>query len=139
MMYLADANVLTALVVPQHEHHRRARKFFARRPFAITPLTQLSTLQVLSRPRRVNGRILAALHPPAEAWRLIRVLSNKRGVQFIEANLNCAGPMPFGGVTGHRQWNDFYLAALAQKNGLTLATFDEALARAFPASVKLVP
>lgn len=47
--------------------------------------------------------------------------------------------MPFGGVTGHRQWNDFYLVALAQKNHTLLATFDEALVRHFPEVCKLIP
>jgi predicted nucleic acid-binding protein len=60
-------------------------------------------------------------------------------VQFIPADLNCAGPMPFQSVTGHRQWNDFYLAALAQKRALKLATFDHALTEHFPETCKLIP
>jgi predicted nucleic acid-binding protein len=58
MTYLLDANGLAALVIPQHEHHARAHRFFGRRPFAITPLTQLALLQILSRPRRVGDKIL---------------------------------------------------------------------------------
>ena len=53
--------------------------------------------------------------------------------------MNCAGPMPFESVAGHRQWNDFYLVALAQRSGLLLATFDEALPRHFPEVCKLIP
>jgi predicted nucleic acid-binding protein len=71
MKYLADANVLVALVVSQHEHHIRAQKFFSRQ--------------------------------------------------------------------GHRQWNDFYLVALAEKNELILATFDGAIAANFPISARLIP
>ena len=78
MTYLLDANGLAALVIPQHEHHYRAHRFFSRRPFAITPLTQLALLQILSRPRRVKDRILPALHRPAEALRLVRLLSHRR-------------------------------------------------------------
>ena len=139
MTYLLDANGLAALVIPQHEHHERAHRFFARRPFAVTPLTQLALLQILSRPRRVREEILPPLHPPAEALRLTRLVSHRRGNKFLPAGLNCAGPMPFESVAGHRQWNDFYLVALAQRSGLLLATFDEALPRHFPEVCKLIP
>jgi predicted nucleic acid-binding protein len=96
-------------------------------------------LQVLSRPRRAGDEILPALHSTDEALRLVRLLSNKRGVAFLPADINCAGRSNFQGVGGHRQWNDFYLAGLAEKNGLKLATFDEAIARTFPSSVQLIP
>jgi uncharacterized protein len=139
MSYLLDANALAALVISQHEHHDRAHRFFARRGFAITPLTQLTLLQILTRPRRVEGEMLAPLHRPDEALRLLRLLSNRRGVQFVPADINCAGPMPFGIVEGHRQWNDVYLVALAQKSRLKLATFDKALAIHFPKACRLIP
>jgi predicted nucleic acid-binding protein len=83
--------------------------------------------------------MLPPLHSAGEALRLVRLLSNKRGVKFLPADINCAGRSNFEGVTGHRQWNDFYLAGLAEKNGLKLATFDEAIARSFPQSVQLIP
>ncbi len=139
MTYLLDANYLAALAIPQHEHHERAHSFLGRRPFAVTPLTQLALLQILSRPHRVQERILPPLHPPTEALRIVRVVSQRRGCQFIPAGLNCAGSMPFRAVTGHRQWNDFYLVALAQKNHTLLATFDEALVRHFPKVCKSIP
>lgn len=139
MTYLLDANGLAALVVPQHEHHHRAHRFFSRRAFALTPLTQLALLQIRSRPRRVQGQIFPALHTPAEALRLMRLLSHRRGVQFVPADLNCAGRMPFETVAGHRQWNDFFLVALAQMHGLMLATFDSALPVHFPEVCKLIP
>jgi len=93
MTYFLDANGLAALVIPQHEHHERAHRFFNRRPFAVTPLTQLALLQILTRPPRVSGQMLPPLRTPAEALRRL---------------------------------------GLAQKNGLMLATFDEALPRQFP-------
>jgi uncharacterized protein len=137
--YLLDANGLVALVIPQHEHHERAHRFFERRPFAVTPMTQLALLQILSRPRRVQQQILPPLHTPDEALRLTRLVSHRKGVRFLPASLNCAGPMPFGTVSGHRQWNDFYLVALVQRAGLLLATFDDALPRQFPEVCKLIP
>ena len=139
MTYLLDANCLVALVVPQHEHHVRAHRFFARRPFAVSPLTQLALLQVLTRPRRMENTTLRPLHTPPEALRILRILCHQRGRTFIPANLNCAGRMPFDKVAGHRQWNDCYLAALAQSHGYLLATFDEALVQHFPELCRMVP
>jgi len=137
--YLLDANGLAALVIPQHEHHARAHRFFARRAFAVTPLTQLALLQILSRPRRILGEILPPLHPPDEALRIVRIVSHRRGGRFISAELNCAGPTLFQNVSGHRQWNDFYLVALAKKNGSKVATFDQALREHFPQHCALIP
>jgi predicted nucleic acid-binding protein len=139
MTYLLDANALAALVIPQHEHHARAHAFFSRRAFAITPLTQLALLQILSRPRRIADQMFPPLHTPPEAVRLMRLLSHRRGVRFIPADVDCSGAMPFGAVTGHRQWNDFYLVALAHKHALTLATFDGALSVHFPKLCKAIP
>ena len=139
MTYLLDANCLIALVIPQHEHHERAHTFFSRRQFAVTPLTQLALLQVLTRPRRLGDKLLPPLHTPPEALRLLRLLCASRGRVFIAADMNCAGKMPFERVAGHRQWNDFYLVALSQRSGYLLATFDEALAAHFPEHCKLVP
>ena len=85
MTYLLDANGLAALVIPQHEHHERAHRFFARRPFAVTPPTQLALLQILSRPRRVREEILPPLHTPAVALRLTRLVSHRRGNKFLPA------------------------------------------------------
>ena len=87
----------------------------------------------------MREEILPPLHPPAEALRLTRLVSHRRGNKFLPASLNCAGTMPFESVAGHRQWNDFYLVALAQRAGLLLATFDDALARHFPEVCKLIP
>jgi len=139
MTYLLDANCLVALVVPQHEHHLRAHRFFARRTFAVAPLTQLALLQVLTRPRRFEKRVLPPLHTPAEAVRILRILCHRRGRTFVAADLDCTGRLPFDQITGHRQWNDFYLAALAQKHGYLLATLDEPLVKHFPELCRLVP
>src|SRR3712207_342304 len=116
MTYLTDANCLVALVVPQHEHHRRAHRFLARRTFAVTPLTQLALLQVLTRPRRMGTSVLRPLHTPAEALRILRLLCHRRGRMFVAADLDCTSRLPFERVTGHRQWNDFYLVAVAQRH-----------------------
>jgi uncharacterized protein len=139
MTYLLDTNGVIALLVDTHEHHERAHRFFARRTFAIAPLVQLGVLQFLTRPRRIAGRVLEPLLKASEAWRCLRVLRHTRAKTFVSDSLDCAGKLPFDRVTGHRQWNDFYLVALAQAHGFMLATFDAAIAEHFPEVARLIP
>ena len=82
---------------------------------------------------------LPPLQTPDEALRLVRWLTHARGKMFIPEDLNCASRMPFERVTGHRQWNDFYLVALAQRYSVMLATCDSALQKHSPEVVKLIP
>jgi predicted nucleic acid-binding protein len=141
MTYLLDTNGVIAILVPQHVDHNRVHRFFANRSFAICPQAQLGALRFLTRPRTVSGaaRPLPALQTPAEALRLVRWLCHAKAKTFVPDSLNCASRMPFERAAGHRQWNDFYLAALAQKNGFMLATCDIALQIHFPEVVKLIP
>jgi predicted nucleic acid-binding protein len=47
---------------------------------------------------------------------------------FLPDDLDASAlKMPFRNVMGHRQWNDFYLAALSQRHGYRVATFDVGL------------
>ena len=141
MTYLLDTNGFIALLVPQHLDHERVHRFLRRRSFATSPQVQLGALRFLTRPRALKGMLhsLPPLQTPDEALRLVRWLTHARAKTFVAEDLNCAGPMPFNRVTGHRQWNDFYLVALAQRHSLMLATCDSALQTHFPEVVKLIP
>jgi predicted nucleic acid-binding protein len=46
--------------------------------------------------------------------------------------------LPERGLRGHKQVTDYYLVALAGKNGGKLATMDEALAATFPDVCELI-
>jgi predicted nucleic acid-binding protein len=138
--YLLDTNGFIALLVPQHVDHARVHRFFRRRTFATCPQIQLGALRFLTRPRtRVGMPPLPPLQAPDEALRLVRWLTQARAKTFIAEDLNCAGRLPFNRVTGHRQWNDFYLVALAQHHSLMLATCDSRIVQHFPEIVKLIP
>jgi|GraSoiStandDraft_16_1057320.scaffolds.fasta_scaffold1747947_2 predicted nucleic acid-binding protein len=141
MTYLLDTNGFIALLVPQHVDHHRVHHFFKKRTFATSPQIQLGALRFLTRPRTISGssKPLPALHKADEALRLVRWLTHAKAKTFVAENLNCAGKMPFDRVTGHRQWNDFYLVALAQHHSLMLGTCDQALHRHFPEVVKFIP
>ena len=141
MTHLLDTNGFIALLVPQHVDHNRVHCFFQRRFFATSPQVQLGALRFLTRPRVLPGanKLLPPLQTPDEALRLVKWLSHARAKTFVPEDLNCADPLPFERITGHRQWNDFYLVALAQRHSFMLATCDAALAKHFPEVVKLVP
>src|ERR1041385_4520595 len=141
MTYLPDTNGFIALLVAQHVDHLRVHRFFKRRSFATSPQVQLGPLRFLTRQRTGAGRAepLAPLHTPDEALRLVRWLCHARAKTFPAEDFNCAGRMPFHRVAGPRQWNAFYLVALAQKNGLMLATCDQPLQQHFREVVKLIP
>lgn len=107
MTYLLDANALAALVIPQHEHHARAHAFFLAprfRHYSADAIGAFANLKQTAQDRRSD---FPPLHTAPEAVRLMRLLSHRRGVRFLPADIDCSGAMPFGTVTGHRQWNDF--------------------------------
>jgi len=137
--FLLDVNCLLALLVPDHEHHDPAHRFVGKRPFWISTQVQLGVLRLLTRPRRFQGRVFPPLARPDEALRLTVCLDREHRARWLPDDLNCAGDVPFGLVTGHRQWNDFYLVALAKAHGLKLATFDRGVAGFFPEEVTLIP
>ena len=141
MNYLLDTNGFIALLVPQHVDHARVHRFFRRRGFATSPQVQLGALRFLTRPRalREMPHPLPPLQTPDEALRLVRWLTHSRAKTFVPEDLNCAGRVSFEHVTGHRQWNDFYLVALAQRHSLMVATCDSALEKHFPEHVKFIP
>ncbi len=138
MTYLLDINAVMALMNRDHADHERTHRFFVRRPFATCPLVLLGVLRLLARPPDAPGK--APLATPAEAWRKLAVLRRQRAKIFVPDGLDPASlQMPFQRVMGHRQWNDFYLVALAQQHRFMVATFGEGLHRSFPELVKLIP
>lgn len=139
MTYLLDTNGFIALLAPGHEHFRRVHAFFQRRSFATCPQVQLGALRFLTRPRRHGEELLPPLCTTDHALNLVRWCSHNRARIFLPEDLNCAGRLPFGHVTGHAQWNDAYLAALARKHNCRLATCDDGLVASLPEMTKLIP
>ena len=130
MTRLLDANVLVALVVPDHVHHGAAEAWLATddRPFATCPVTEGMLVRLLVREgagAAAATAVLAAVarHPRHAFW--------PADLPYAHADLRR--------VDGHRQVTDAYLAALARAHGGRLATFDRALAALHPDVVELVP
>ncbi len=129
MTTLLDANVLIALVVPEHVHHDTATAWWGTRPgtFATCPSTQGSLVRFLLREGRsgaVARRTLEAIvnHPRHVFW--------ADSLRYDEIELER--------LTGHRQVTDSYLAALARSRDGNVATLDRAFAEQYPGLVQLV-
>ena len=128
--YLLDANVLIALTVEEHEHHRRVATWLAGvERVALCPIVEGSLVRFLVRIGEnvaVASEILrlSYANPRCEFW--------PDSVTYAEADL--------GAVRGHRQVTDAYLLALvASRDEARLATLDRALAQLSPDLTALVP
>ena len=130
MTALLDANVLIALLVEDHIHHRAAENWFAgiSGNFATCPVTQGSLMRLLIRegqPAAVARAILSQTmaSPRHEFW--------PDDVPYTD--------VPVDGIVGHRQVTDAYLAQLARGRGARLVTFDQAMAKLHGDVADLVP
>ncbi len=130
MMYLLDANILIALVDPDHVHHRAAAMWFSSSgdEFATCPITQSALARHLFRAGHDGSAIGAALDRIQSLPRH-RFWPDDRPVDTVV----------IAGLTGHRQVNDAYLCHVARKRGASIATFDRALAALHRDVALLVP
>lgn len=126
-VYLLDANVLIALVWPQHVHHSRAHQWFEQvgdKAWATCPLTQLAFVRISS-----NPKIIPTAVSPREALAVLTKITARAGHYFWTDALAPihAGTLESLALVGHRQVTDAYLLALAQHHRGKLATFDKGI------------
>jgi predicted nucleic acid-binding protein len=119
--FLADANVLIALVVREHVHHEAAMRWYRREKpmLLLCPIVEgaITRLLVQQGHRATDGAAL--LHRLYQGGDHTFVPDS---VSYAETNLSS--------VIGHRQVTDAYLAGLARSLGVWLATFDRGLREA---------
>jgi uncharacterized protein len=127
---LLDANVLIALLVSDHVHHRAAESWATGRAdsFATCPITQGSLTRLLIREGQSAATASAVLAALADAERH----------EFWPDDISYSD-VRMAGVIGHRQVTDAYLAQLARSRQARLATFDEGLAALHPDVADLIP
>ena len=132
MTRLLDGNVLVALVLDSHVHHRRARRWFERSRFrfATTLLTEGTLLRV---------HLSLALDPSAEAaWATLARLRAHPRHQFWEDSVPWAR-IPHLGLQGAKQVTDARLAELARRHRGRVATFDAGFHAFQPDATELLP
>ena len=130
MTTLLDANVLIALVVAEHVHHDAAAEWLSTTDagFATCPITQGSLVRFLVR----TGQ------PAAVTRDVVRALENASRHEFWPDSVSFAA-VEMGGVVGHRQVTDAYLAQLARSRNAQLATLDSGLAHLHSDVAVLIP
>lgn len=128
--FLADGNVLIALVVTDHVHHGEVTRWFVEHQpvLATCPITEGTLLRFL-----VRSGISAS-----ESMLVLDGLRAQPWHRFWPADL------PFqmsqlDGVLGHRQITDAYLVALTKANGGRLVTLDRGIAALHSDVELLVP
>lgn len=127
MTYLLDVDVLVALSLRAHQHHRAATEWIAGvELFATTPLTEGAFVRILS-----SGRLTAEPISITDAVRAIRVMWDRPGHRFLEDDATFTRPsIDLSAMVGPKQVPDFHLVNLVARRGHRLATFDGSLERA---------
>ena len=130
MTALLDANVLIALVVTDHVHHDATAEWLSAfdAEFATCPITQGSLVRFLVRAGQSAGA----------ARDIVSAIEKANRHEFWPDSVSFAD-VEVGGVVGHRQVTDAYLAQLARSREGKLATLDSGLAHLHSDVALLIP
>jgi len=124
MTFLLDANVLIALIDPQHVHHDPAHEWFGLQEnidWATCPLTENAVVRIISQPSYPNP----AANPEA-AIDMLRELCAVGRHQFWPDSISLldSSAVLSGTVLSPKRITDIYLVALGVSRRGKLATFD---------------
>ncbi len=114
MIHLLDVNVLLAAIWENHPHHARAFQWLEGKQISVCPLSELRFIRISTNPK--------AIHAPMEkARKLLQKFLTERAVERVPDDLPALNSHP----QRTEQVTHFYLATLADRPGLKLATLDE--------------
>jgi predicted nucleic acid-binding protein len=113
----ADVNLLIAGIVQTHSRHVHARLWLAAREIVLCQIVELGFLRISTNNRSSIGLTMDGAREVLEKFAL------ERGAERIFDDLPALASRP----KTSDQVTDHYLANLAAKHGLTLATFDTQL------------
>ena len=125
MKHLLDTNVLLAALISTHPHHAKAFAWLAGKDIVLCPTTELGFL-------RIGCHKKAYALPLPGLRQSLSHFSNQRKADWIADDLPA---LDSKAATNAEEITDHYLADLAAKHGLTLATFDRRIKHA---SVELI-
>ena len=125
MKYLLDVSTLVASLWQNHVFHARAHNWLAGKELAVCPITELGFLRV-----SVAAHGADLLH----AREMLQSFLDKFNPTFVPCDLRALEGRK---ATAGTKTTDYYLANLAEKNGLKWATLDENIRH--PAAFLLPP
>lgn len=123
--YLADVNVLVALIDEGHVHHKMVKKWFdmtGNRDWGVCAFTEAGFLRVTTNPKLGSLSV-------EQATRVLETVTKHKGYRFWPISEGWASLVePFcERVFGHQQITDAFLLGLAVKEGGVLVTLDKAI------------
>ena len=112
MIYLLDVSALLALLLQNHEHHGRMVAWQAGKELAICPIVELGFLRI---------SVLVYKARMDEARKILALFKERKQIRFV--------PDSISALVGHpspdaKKSTDWYLANLAEANGMKWATLD---------------
>jgi len=113
MKHLLDVNVLLAGIVETHSHHDQASTWLEGKNIVLCPISELGFLRISSNKRAIGLSM-------EESRKALERFIADRNVERIPADLPALDSHP----RISDQVTDHYLADLAAKHGLKLATLD---------------
>jgi hypothetical protein len=133
MTWLLDGNVLIAMSLNGHPHHRRVHNWLAtvkNEKFATCPATEETLLRIHMQQARDKTT--------GAAWKVLSDLRAHPKHTFWPENFSYT-EIGSTRLTSHNQITDAWLAELAKRRGGKLATLDEPLSALWPDSTQLIP
>ena len=119
MKYLLDVNALLAAILAIHSRHQAADTWLRRKSLATCPLSELGFLRISTNPKAYNLSM-------AIARQALEAFVKAHKVEFVPADL----PAIESGAHQSEAVTDSYLAELAARRGMKLATLDTGIAHA---------
>lgn len=123
--WLCDVNVLVALALTTHAHHRAAHSALAALTgtWATCPMTEAALFRLLLNPR-ISGRVVTA----AGVRDLLNGMRAEPRWRWVEDSTSLAtSTIDLSVLQGHQQVTDLHLVNLAAAAGRVLVTFDAGL------------
>lgn len=120
--WLLDANMLVALTLSSHLHHRPAHRALAehRGRWFTTPLTEGALVRLL-----LNPVVTGQTFTPGAVLSILQGLRTDPRWSFLADGSSLADPLiDLSVLVGHRQVTDLQLVNLAASAGLVLVSFD---------------
>ena len=114
MTHLLDVNVLLSAIWQNHPQHPRTFLWLEGKEIAVCPLAELGFIRISTNPKAFNA-------PMPKARELLQKFLTERLAGRISDDLPPLDSHP----QKSDQVTDFYLASLAEKHGMKLATLDE--------------
>jgi toxin-antitoxin system PIN domain toxin len=133
--WLLDGNILIALNLTSHPHNARARAWLAANPNALLATcstTEGTLLRFIMRTEPdMSTRAL-------KAWNVLHKFRARADHIFIEGDFSYS-EVNHTALSGHKEVTDAWLAQLARRSGVRVATFDNGFTVRDPDVAYLIP